>query len=125
MNGAIEVALRRTGMRGRATVDRLEKFPAEFSVKDGVLYLSWKASNGQQNDLDCPLTPELRETLIEVLGSHKDTRQPGSDAARATAEASTMRPAGCRSLGGWEFASSADGGPLYVLFRTSKAVGTV
>jgi hypothetical protein len=71
MNGTIEVALRRTGMRGRAAVDRLEKFPAEFSVKDGALCLSWKAANGQQNDLDLPLTAELRETLIEVLGSRR------------------------------------------------------
>jgi hypothetical protein len=69
MNGMIEVALRRTGNRGRAAVDRLEKFPAEFAVKDGTLRLSWAATNGQRNDLDCPLTPSLSQALIEALGS--------------------------------------------------------
>jgi hypothetical protein len=67
MNGTIEVALRRTGNRGRAAVDRLEKFPAEFLVKEDALRFSWTATNGQRNDLECALTPELRRTLVEVL----------------------------------------------------------
>jgi hypothetical protein len=71
MNGTIELVLRRTGTRGRAAVDRLEKFPAEYSVKDGALRYSWTATNGQRNDLDCPLTPEFRATLIEALGARK------------------------------------------------------
>jgi hypothetical protein len=67
--GTVEVALRRTGMRGRAAVDRLEKFPAEFSVKNGAFCLAWTAANGQRIDLSCPLTSEVRETLVEALES--------------------------------------------------------
>ena len=69
MSKTIEVALRRSGVRGQATVDRTEKFPAEFSIQDGVLCLSWRASNGQQTDLACPLTRDVREELSEVLDS--------------------------------------------------------
>ena len=69
MNGTIEVALRRTGSRGRAAVDRLERFPAEFAVTVHTLRFCWTGTGGQRNDLECPLSPELRRTLIEVLRS--------------------------------------------------------
>jgi hypothetical protein len=72
MIGMIEVTHRRSGVRGRTDVERTEKFAAEFSLQDGVLCLSWRASNGQQNDLACPMTRDLREALIE-----KFVRQSG------------------------------------------------
>ena len=75
MNGTIEVAHRRSGTRGSATVDRLERFLAEYSVKDGVLNLVWRATNGQRNDLQCPLTPALIEALEgrKEEGGHEKT----------------------------------------------------
>ncbi len=72
MNGTIEVSLRRTGNRGRAAVDRLERFPAEFAVTEHTLRFCWTGTGGQRIDLECPLTPELRRTLIEVSRSQND-----------------------------------------------------
>jgi hypothetical protein len=61
MSGTIEVAHRRSGTRGSAAVDRVEKFLAEYVVKDGAMNLVWRGSNGQRNDLQFQLPPELNK----------------------------------------------------------------
>lgn len=71
MKRTIEVALRRSGMRGQASVERTEKFLAEVSVEDGVMCLGWRASNGQQTDLACPLR-EMREVVAEAPRSQSE-----------------------------------------------------
>ena len=59
MKGKFEVTHRRYGMRGGAAVDRVERFPSEYLVKGDAMCISWRASNGQQNEVNFPLPSEL------------------------------------------------------------------
>jgi hypothetical protein len=64
MPGMVNLELKRVGYRGRALVDRREKVSADWKIENDVLHLTWRASYSQQQELDCPITPELREALL-------------------------------------------------------------
>jgi len=71
MSGMIEVELKRTAIRGGASVDRRERFMAEWKLDEDALNYLWRSSSGQQSDFGCTMTLEFCDALLNALAAWK------------------------------------------------------